>query len=182
MTDENTAQSLATEGKSAYELEEFGKAAEAFLKAEEAYKNSGDEGSAAEMANNRSVALLQGGQSEAALDAVAGTAEIFAKLEDPKRQAMALGNQAAALTNLGKKEEAEKLYWESASLLKTLGETDLRASVLQSISRLQLGSGRYMEAMASMESGLDEVKKPSFSQKILKRLIKIPGKMIKPKT
>ena len=63
-------------------------------------------------------------------------------------------------------EEAEKLYWEAAGIFGEIGEKDLRATVLQSISRLQLGGGRFMEAIASMESGINEVEKPSFTQRI----------------
>ena len=101
-----------------------------------------------------------------------------AEAGDVRRQAISLGNQAAALAKLKRKDEAEKIYWESARLLGEIGENDIRASVLQAISRLQLGKGRYMEALASMESGLERRSILSFPQRILKRLIGIPRKLI----
>ena len=135
---------------------------------------------AAEMANNRSVTLMQSGLAAEALEAVGNSADIFQQAGDQKQQALALGNQAAALADLGQKEQAETTYWESAKILAEIGEQDLRASVLQSISRLQMRNGRYLEAVASMESGLEQVEKPSLSQRFLKKLLKVPSKMMKP--
>ena len=65
---------------------------------------------AAEMSNNESVALLQAGQPGRALEAARGTDALFASASDPKRQAMALGNQAAALDALGRSDEALETY------------------------------------------------------------------------
>jgi tetratricopeptide (TPR) repeat protein len=178
MSEMMTPDALAAEGKAAYAREDFGAAAQAFSAAEAGYRAAGDAVSAAEMANNRSVVLLQSGDAQGALDAVGDTPDIFGAAGDLRRKAMALGNRGAALADLRRKEEAEKVYWESAQIFADLKEKDLRAAVLQSISRLQMGEGRYMEAIASMESGLEEVEKPSFVQRALKRLLKIPAKLL----
>lgn len=169
---------LNQEAKAAYEREDYEQAIRTFEAAERGYTAAGDPLNAAEMANNRSVSLLQSGNAQGALDAVGNTADIFAEAKDTKRQAMALGNKAAALAELGQREEAEKLYWESARLLNEVGETALRASVLQAISRLQMRSGRVMEAVASMQSGLEQVEKPSWTQKLLKKLLQVPQRML----
>lgn len=173
-----TPAQLTQEGKTAYEREEYEAAARAFEAAERGYAALGDALNAAEMANNRSVTLLQMGNAQASLDAVGNTPEVFAQAKDTRRHAMALGNKAAALAELGQREEAEKLYWECARLLNEIGETALRASVLQAISRLQMRSGRVMEAVASMQSGLEQVEKPSWIQKMLKKLLQIPNRML----
>lgn len=173
-----TPEKLQQEGKTAYEREEYEEAVRAFEAAERGYAAAGDPLNAAEMANNRSVTLLQMGDAQGALNAVGNTPDIFAEAKDTRRHAMALGNKAAALAELGNREEAEKLYWESAKLLNEIGETALRASVLQAISRLQMRSGRMMEAVASMQSGLDQVEKPSFTQRMLKKLLQVPIKML----
>lgn len=173
-----TPEKLQQEGKTAYEREEYEQAVRAFEAAERGFTAAGDPLNAAEMANNRSVTLLQMGDAKGALDAVGNTPEVFAQAQDTRRHAMALGNKAAALADLGQREEAEKLYWESARLLNEVGETALRASVLQAISRLQMRSGRVMEAVASMQSGLDQVEKPSWSQRMLKKLLQVPLKML----
>ena len=180
MSDEQplAPEQLNQEGKAAYEREEFQEAARAFEAAEHGYSAAGDALNAAEMANNRSVVLLQAGESQAALDAIGSSVEIFSQAGDTRRHAMALGNKAAALAGLGNREEAEKLYWESARLLNEIGETELRASVLQAISRLQMRSGRYMEAVASMQSGLDQKEKPTLVQRFLKKLLQIPSRLL----
>ncbi len=179
MSETRTAQQLCQEAKEAYEREEFIEAANAFERAAVSYQASGDMLSAAEMANNRSVALLQAGEAQAALEAVGNTPETFAEAGDVRRQAMALGNKAAALAALNRTEEAEKLYWESARLLEDIGERELRASVMNSISRLQMRGGRYMEAVASMQSGLEQVKKPNLTQRLLKKLLDIPSQLLR---
>lgn len=173
-----TPSEIAETGKQHYQQEDFARAAELFALAAQGYETAGEPFSAAEMANNRSVALLQGGEAQAALDAVGATDEIFSAAGDTRRQAMALGNRAAALAGLGQNEEAERVYWESARLLGEIGERDMRASVLQAISKLQLKGGRYGEALASMDSGLEGVERLSLTRRFLRKLIRIPMKML----
>lgn len=69
------------------------------------------------MANNCSVAYLKAGNAAAALEAVTGTDAIFAEKGDRLRQAMALGNQAAALEGLNQLDAAIGSYNQSAELL-----------------------------------------------------------------
>ena len=173
-----TPQQIAKEGKSAYTKGDYAQAAQAFEAARQGYISAGDDLLAAEMANNGSVALLQAGDAQAALQAVDGTAATFSTAGDQKRQAMALGNQAAALEALKQTEEAEKLYWQAAEILGTLGEDELRLSVMQSISALQLRTGRQLQAVATMQSGVENLGKPTLKQRLLKRLLNIPIKMM----
>ncbi len=173
-----TPEKLSEEGKALYEREEYLEAAERFAQAAKAYIDAEDRLSAAEMGNNRSVALLQAGKFQQALESVGDSDYVFAAAGDIRRQAMALGNRAAALVKLAKKEEAKEIYRESARLLGDVGENDLRASVLQAISKLQLSEGRYLEAITSMESGLAMTPRLSVAQRLLKRLLGIPGKLL----
>jgi tetratricopeptide (TPR) repeat protein len=126
------------------------------------------------MANNQSVALLQSGSANAALEVVSGTEEIFAEAGDRRYQALALGNKAAALEELGSLEEAAEAYEDSANILKELGENDLRASVMQSLSALQLKQGRQLQALATMKSGLENVQRPNPKQRVAKKILQIP--------
>jgi tetratricopeptide (TPR) repeat protein len=177
MTTTSNPEELANEGKNIYQKGEFLKAAEIFLEACEGYQTAGNTLPAAEMANNRSVALLQGGQPEAALQAVQGTIEIFASLGDKRRQAMAFGNRAAALNKLNRVDEAIADYSQAAELFKQVGEHDLRAPVLQALSVLQLRSGRQLESLASMNAGLNEYDQPKPRQRLLRKLLDIPSKI-----
>jgi tetratricopeptide (TPR) repeat protein len=169
---------MAKKAKAAYQRGDYLLAANTFESASQAYITAGDELNAAEMANNGSVAFLQAGEAEAALKVVEGTPEVFAQAGDLGRQGMALGNYASALEALDRLEEAEEAYAMSAELLEQAGEDKLRANVMQSLSGLQFRSGRQLEALASMKTGLDDVKKPSAKQRFLKRLLSIPFDML----
>jgi tetratricopeptide (TPR) repeat protein len=169
---------IEKEAKAAYKSGDYAAAAHSFEAARQGYLSTNNFVMAAEMANNRSVALLQAGDIEGALAAVEGTELVFIEAGDRKRQALALGNQAAALEALNRLEEAEQIYWKSAEILKEIGEKDLRISVMQSISALQLRTGRQLQAVASMHAGVDDIDKPSLKQRILKRLLGIPMNLI----
>ena len=169
---------LADEGKSAFQREDYVAAAKAFQAAAQGYGSSGDELNAAEMRNNSSVALLKSGDAQASFQAVEGTAAIFAAAGDIRRQGLALGNLGAALEAIDRKQEAAEAYEQSADLLKQAGEEQMRAHVLQSLSKLQLRSGRQIEALATMEAGIESFEHPSFKQRLLKKLLHWPFRLL----
>jgi len=84
---------------------------------------------------------------------------------------MALANQAAALEALGRNEESAETYEQSADLFKGIGEMDLYASTLQSLSTLQLRMGRQLEALAIMQAGIAKIEKPTPRQRLVKKLL-----------
>jgi tetratricopeptide (TPR) repeat protein len=169
---------LDEEGKAAYARKDFLAAARAFQAASQGYASTGDVLSSAEMSNNASVALLQARDAEGALQAVGATPEIFAQAGDLRREGMALGNLGAALEGLKRYDEAMEAYEQSAEVFKQIGAEDLRANVLKSLSALQLRTGRQMQALASMQAGLDQVEKPTPQQSLLKRLLRLPLQML----
>lgn len=165
-------------GKKAYAAGNFAAAAKAYAGAAEALREGGQELDAAEMDNNRAVSLLQIDQAEGAREAVRGTDQIFAAAGDVKRQAVALANTAAAEEGLGEKEQALKLYRQSADLLAELGEDQLHAEVMKAISSLQLRERDTLGALFSMRQGLAEVENPTLVQRLLKRLLELPAKFL----
>jgi tetratricopeptide (TPR) repeat protein len=171
-------QQITKEAQSAYKAGDYVAAAQSFEAARQGYLSANDLVMAAEMANNVSVALLQAGDAQSALHAVEGTDIVFNEAGERKRQAMALGNRAAALEALKRSEEAEQAYWQSAQILKELGEEDLRLSVMQSISALQLRTGKQFQAVATMHSGMENLEKPTPKQRFLKRLLNIPMNLL----
>jgi tetratricopeptide (TPR) repeat protein len=130
------------------------------------------------MANNACVALLQAEEPGEALSIVKDSVDIFEGLGDVRRQAMALGNRASALEALNRLEEAEADYLQSAELLKQIGENELRLNVMHSLSALKLRSGRSMEALADMQSGVEGLDKPKPRHRLLKRLLEVPSKLL----
>lgn len=169
---------LLNEGNNAYRRGDYLASARAFEAACESYHTLGESVRAAEAANNASVAYLQAGDEQASLRVVEGTPQLFADAGDLRRQGMALGNLAAALEANRRLEEAVELYQQSADVLKQAGEDQLRANVMQSLSALQLRTGRQLEALATMSAGLEDVKHPNPKQSILKRLLRIPFRML----
>jgi hypothetical protein len=126
---------------------------------------------AAEMKNNQGVALLQGKQAQAALEAVGGTEAVFEQAGDLRRQGMALANQASALAVLKRREEAATLYERAADVLAQAGEDQLRADVMRSLAALKVRKGQGLDALIAMQDGLGGVKAPTLKQRILKKLL-----------
>ncbi len=90
---------------------------------------------------------------------------------------MTLGNQAAAL-EAQHQEEVASAYDNSANLLKEMGDSELRANVLGSLSTVQLRLGRKIEALATMQAGFDAVRHPSPKQIMVKKLLRMPFNLI----
>ena len=161
---------LVDKAKQAYGKKKYNEAATLFGQAAEDYLAVNDALMAAEMKNNQSVACLQAGNARASLEAAQGTDEIFAAAGDKRRQGMAVANQASALGDLKRIDEALACYEKSAKILEEAGEPDLRADVMRSIATLRVRQGKFMDAVVSMQDGLVEVEKPTLKQRILKKL------------
>lgn len=174
MTDTTAAKRITSQAQNAYNRKDYQGAAHLFRQAADSYLASGELLTAAEMLNNCCVALLQAENYQEALDCVLGTDETFARAGDLRRQAMALGNRAAALEGLKKFKEAEEYYQRSADLFRELHDTESYAAVMQSLSRVQIRQGHQLEALASMQSGMNQLKKPSITQRLVKKILRLP--------
>ena len=163
---------LAEDGKRAFTAGRYAEAARLFAEASAGFTSASDSLQAAEMDNNRSVALLKANQPGQALDAAAGTDKVFESYADVKKQAMALGNQAAALEALKRYAEALPLYERAAELFEQTGERDLRSLVLQSVAGIRLKQGKLSDAGMEMLGSLGAVEKPTLMQRILKFLLR----------
>jgi tetratricopeptide (TPR) repeat protein len=169
---------IAKEGKSAYLAGDYSAADRSFEAARQGYLSANNPLMAAEMASNCCVALLLAGENQAALAALEGIEDIFIKAGDRIRQAMTLGNKGTALEALNFLEEAELTYWKASEIFKELGETELRLPLMQSISLIQLRTGRQLQAVTSMYAGVDNIEKPTPKQRFLKRLLEIPIQLV----
>ena len=179
MTEALTSKQLSSEGKEAYQAGDYAAAARAFEAASQSFAAAGDLLMAAEMQNNSSVAYLKSGDAETSLHVVESTPALFASSGDTRRQGMALGNLGSALEALGRTSEAVEAYRQSAELLQQVGEHELRAYVMQSLSAIQLRSGKSLEALATMQSSFEGIEKPTSKQRFLQRLLNAPMKFLK---
>lgn len=171
MNPPNSIQDLVDQAKAQYEAQEFQQAAGLFAAAAEEYRQAGDRLNAAEMENNRSVALLLAGDAQGALEAALNTDAVFAEAGDVRRQAMALANQAAAHEELKHVEQAYELYLRSSDLFQSTGEKDMRSYVLKRVAGLQTLRGERFEAMATLHTALENSQKLSLREKALKGLM-----------
>ncbi len=171
-TNDDPAQ-LAEEGKRAFQNDQFEQAADLFRRAAEGYTLGRAGLLAAEMKNNLSVALLQAGKAQEALDAALDTDRIFAEAGDLKRQGMALGNQAAALEALKRSDEALAAYDRSAEIFERAGEGDLRAMVKKSAAAIRLKHGSLVESALNMVGSVESKQRPSLFDRIVKFIIRL---------
>jgi tetratricopeptide (TPR) repeat protein len=175
---ENPLTIAADHAKLAYEAGNYAAAADMFLKVEESYKAADDPLMAAEMANNRSVALLQAGDAQAALDACANTHTIFSAAGDSLREGLALGNQAAALKELGQKQESLKFFRLSAARLEKAGDKENLAVVHKTISAIEMESGDNLGAMSAMLDALRAKEKLSLRERFLRWLFSLASRLM----
>lgn len=170
---------LSQEGSAAYQSGRYVEAAQLFEQAARGFDAAGQKAPAAEARNNASVAFLKAGDAAEAFRTVQGTAEVFAAEGDIRRQGIAYANLASALEGLGKLDEALERYEESSGLLRQSGEKEMRAVVLKSISALQIRTGRQFQALASMDSALENQQHLSLREKLLHKLLRVPLDMLK---
>ena len=171
--DLNTPSQLAEQGKEEYSKGNYPVAADLFARAAQAYVDAQDALTAAEMKNNQSVALLQAGRAQEALEATEGTEAIFQQAGDLKRQGIAVSNRAAALEALKKADEALAEYERAATLLEQAGEGDMHSLVRKAAANLNLKRGRITAAQMDVYDSLRLVEKPNLTQRILKFLRRI---------
>jgi len=171
--DQPNTLTLAEKGKVEYENGNYSAAADLFLQAAQAYAAMQDELNAAEMKNNQSVALLQAGKAKDALRATEGTEQIFADAGDLRRQAIAVGNRAAALEGLKKWNEALAEYDRAASIFEQAGAGDMHSVVRKAAANLNLKRGRFTDSQLDIYDSLRLVEKPTLTQRIMKFLIRI---------
>lgn len=176
---ENTdVNNIVEQAKKDFQTGNYKAAINGFRTALENYQAEGKELESAEMANNLSVALLKNKKNKQALEVVLGTEKVFEQHSETTKQAMALGNQASAYEALKQFDKAEQAYQESAKLLKTTGDEELRGYVLQSLSALQLRRGKNLDGLLSMKTGLDGQEKLPLRKRFLRWILKIPFRFL----
>lgn len=170
-------ESLERKAVAAFQAGQLDFAIQAFRSARDAYRQDGDHLKAAEMANNESVALLQSGRLQEALQAVKGTQETFLDAGDERRAALAWGNLGAALEACGDLAAAEDAYRRATAMFANLDDDEARAYTHQALSRLQIRQGRAVEAVATMQAGLETGRRLSLRDRILRFLLSLPSRL-----
>jgi tetratricopeptide (TPR) repeat protein len=172
------ATQLAKQAQKAYQDNHLDDAIQKFEAAKALYQHEGDALLAAEMANNLCVVFLKADRPQEALKSVEGTPELFLENGDEKGVGIAFGNLASALEACGAFKEAEEALHQAADRFRAQGEEELLLYTQRSLSQLQLRQGRPLEAMSSMQSGLEGQRKPGLKNRLLRSLFKIPSRLL----
>jgi len=133
----------------------------------------------AELANSLSVILLKQGRSAEALEIVRGTALAFKEAGDFGRQARATGNMAAALEASGELDQAEAAYLEAAALFEGTGDDEERMLTLNALSQLQLRQRRPLEAVATLQAGVQSGRASGFRARLIQFLLRLPSRLLR---
>ncbi|HET8705493.1 MAG TPA: hypothetical protein VFM46_04240 [Pseudomonadales bacterium] len=179
MTEIVTPQDLSQQASEAYQMGDFDQAASQFCAAAEAFERAGKALDAAEMKNNASVCYLQSGRNQESYNIVAGTYKIFAENNDTRRKALALGNEAAALEALGRRDEAIQLYNQSAQAFLEIGDEESHSLVFATLAKLQMTSGKITDGILTMGTSLAEVKSPTMRQRFMKFLYSTLARLLR---
>lgn len=174
----NSPEEYERQGLNAFNDGRFEESVCHFTSAHQAYLTQGDQGKAAQMANNLCVAYLKIDKNGEALEAVQGTPQVFLEHDDRVRAAQAYGNLASALEASGDIVGADENYRLAAKLFDQEGESEQYAYTLQALSRLQIRQGQPVKAVATMQDSLDAIPKPGFRDRILRRLLRFPFRFL----
>lgn len=169
---------LAKAAKSSFERDDLGAAIEGFRTAKDGYYQAGDHLMAAEMANNLSVALLKADRPQEGLEEVRDTPQIFLGAEDELRTAMAYGNLASALEANTELESAERALEDAIRIFKKIGDKEHLMHSVRALSQLQLRRGRPLEAVTTMQGGLDQQSKLNVKNRLLRSILSIPSRLL----
>lgn len=177
-TPQSLPSNLAQSAKYAFEEGDLDTAIEKFTAAKDGYHQADDRLMAMEMANNLSVALLQAGRPDDSLVEVRGTPQIFLEAGDELRAAMAYGNLASALEATGDLEGAESALEQSIRHFNEIGEKENLVHATRALSQLQLRRGQPLEAVSTMQAGLENQPKLSLKNKLLRSILSIPSRLL----
>lgn len=176
--DPDEAEAYETAGQRHYQAGAYEAAAQAFAQAERTHRASGSELRAAEMANNRAVALLQISHHAEALEAVTGTPVQFERAGHWLLAGQAHGNLAAAFEGLGDFDRAEASYRRALELFEQAGDDKSRTHTAKACSRLQLRRGRPLEAVTTMQRGLAADSQLPLRDRFLRWLLQLPSRLL----
>jgi tetratricopeptide (TPR) repeat protein len=173
-----TGQELQDQGVELFKQHDYEAAAQVFQQANDAYLAEGKKDMAAEMQSNLGLIYRSLGENQKALDAIQGALTTFQEMNDTLRSAKALGNLGGVYVAMGDREQAYNCFRQAADIFQDLGEKKLHGDTLLAMADLQMKDGKLMAGAATYEAGLEQIDHLNTSQKIIKGLLNIRGKLM----
>jgi tetratricopeptide (TPR) repeat protein len=174
----NPPPELAERGKKAYEKNLYSEALENFEAAKTGFQEARDVLNAAEMSNNLCVTLLQLDRNEEALQEVEPTPTLFLEHGDEARAAMAYGNLGLARDACGDRDGAIEALVEAVDRFQALGDEENLLHTAKVLSELRLRKGQAIEAVQTMQGGLEAQRGLGLKYRFLRKLLDIPSKIL----
>jgi tetratricopeptide (TPR) repeat protein len=161
-----------------YRAGQYEQSIERYSLARECYLKDQHSSKAAEIANNLCVVMLAAKQPQAALELVRDTPDYFLSQGDENLAAQAFGNLASALEACGQTSAAERAYHQAIELFGKIDDSENYCATLQALSRLQLRQGKPLDALSTMQSGLETMPKARPRDRLLRQLLNWPFRLI----
>jgi tetratricopeptide (TPR) repeat protein len=96
---------------------------------------------------------------------------LFVRIQDPSREAQALGNLASVYASMKRREDAERAWSEAATIFQDLDDRQKQGETLLALGMSMFKSGRRQEGLATYQTGLSLVEKPTFLQRLYRFLL-----------
>ncbi len=166
------------QGVAHFRAGEFAEAQCAFESAWAEAQRVNDKRRAAEAANDLGVTFQKLKQRDKAKHQFESALALFTEVGDQQRRAQTLGNLGTLLGDLRKFTEAESRLEQAALLFHTAGDVQNESLTLKWLSRVHMQHGDIFGALFAYERALARLEPLPLSQKLLRRFLQIPLRMI----
>ncbi|MBN1956357.1 MAG: tetratricopeptide repeat protein [Anaerolineae bacterium] len=178
MAENKSGETLKAEGLRFFEEGLYEEAIERFGQAQELYVAEGKEADAAEMLNNLGVVyrlLRRWDDAQAALEEAKAA---FARLGDRNREAQALGNLGGLLASKGERVRAQEYLQQAADIFHEIDQEQKYGETLVALGSQMWKAGDRRGGMATYESGVMLLEKPTVQQKAIRSLLKLRNRLL----
>jgi tetratricopeptide (TPR) repeat protein len=173
------AQARVEEGRLFYRQGKFGEALSSLYVAYERYSEDGDQSRTAEVANDMGVVCTVLQHWDEAGKWLNEAHDWFTKISDYSGEAQALGNLGSMFRARGDLKQAAANFQLAADRFHLVGDDQRRAATLRALTIVRLSQFRFFQALAAYDAALACESDPTFFQRLLRRIISAPLRMIR---
>jgi tetratricopeptide (TPR) repeat protein len=150
----------------------------AFERAGKEFANEGNEVESAVMVNNLGVVYRMQGRWDEAIAALEQSRVEFDRLGDRNRQAQALGNLGGLYASKRDREQAKECLRQAAQLFAESDDAQRQGETLLALGVQEWKTGDRSSGLATYESGLHLLERPTVSQRLLRGLLSLLNSLL----
>lgn len=173
-----SARELKEEGLRLFQEGLYEEAVTKFGRAQEMFAAEGNEVEAAETTNNLGVIYRMQGKWDGAIAALDEAKAIFVRLGDRNREAQTLGNLGGLYASKGDRDKAKECLRQATDIFAELGDTQRQGETLLALGVQLWKTGDRSGGLATYETGLRTLHKPTASQKALRGLLSLRARLL----